>query len=420
MDVIIEKSEVDGKASPPPSKSYTHRVFIAASLSRKCEIDNYLISEDTLATLRSCSKIGADFVRRDGLTIRGVDEIVAEGYFNMANSGTTLRLFTGLLSLSKSGRFAVLDGDGSLRKRPNHQLVEALKKLGAEVRGDVEFRPPFWVKGVIKGGRVVIEKVISSQFISSLLISLPLATGNSEVAIRRMKSGPYVDITLHVLDESGIKIEREGTKYYVEGEQSYRLRKFSIPSDFSSASYLIAAGLLSGKVVVENMFDSEQGDKRIVEICRKMGGRVKWSKDRGTIVAEKSELEGVSVDASQIPDLVPTIAVLGAVAGGKTEIHNAEHLRYKEIDRIEGIYRNLTSLGVEVKKKRDGIVVYGGKYNFRGTVNSFGDHRMALAFSLLGLLGEVRVKNAEVVSVSYPSFFETLKKLGAKVFISRE
>ncbi len=424
MDVIVKKSEISGEIIPPPSKSYTHRAFIAASLSTSSRVDNCLVSDDTLATLRACGKIGADFVRRGGFIIRGTNEIYADGYFDMANSGTTLRIFTGLLSLSKSGKFAIIDGDESLRKRPNHQLVKALKELGAEIRGSGDFRPPFWVKGLIKGGEVLIEEAISSQFISSLLFSLPLAIGNSEVVVQSMKSRPYVDITMHVLDESGIRIEMEteetggkdkNVKYYIDGEQNYRMRSFTVPSDFSSASYLIAAGLISGKVVIENVFDSRQGDRKIVEICRDMGGKVKWRKDKGIIIAEKSTLYGISVDASHIPDLVPTIAVLGSIAHGKTEIFNAEHLRYKEIDRIQGIYRNLTSLGVEVEVKKDGLIIQGKKGHFRGAVNSFGDHRMALAFSLLGLLGEVRIKNAEVVDVSYPSFFEDLRKLGGKI-----
>ena len=164
------------------------------------------------------------------------------------------------------------------------------------------------------------------------------------------------------------------------------------------------------------MFESKQGDKAIVDIAREMGGKVRWDKDSGVIVAEKSELEGVEVDAKDIPDLVPTISVLASVARGKTVIYNAEHLRLKEIDRIEGIYSNLKSLGVDVKMRDDGLEIVGGRIE-GGAVDSFGDHRMALAFSLLGLVSAkgVLVKNAEVVSVSYPNYFEVLKKLGVEV-----
>ncbi len=413
MDVLVKKSEVEGSATPPPSKSYTHRAFLASALSRSSTVENALISDDTLATLNCCFRMGAEFVRRgDVFKFRGCDEI-GGGYFYCANSGTTLRLFLGVLSLSKYE--SVLDGDGSLRKRPNYELARAIESLGARVRGFGMFEPPLWVRGVLKGGEVEI-RAKSSQFVSSLLFALPMARGDSTLRVLDVKSKPYIDITLHVLEESGIRVEREGLTFWMDGEQEYRLRAFRVPSDFSSASYLIAAGVLSGRVEVRGMFESRQGDKRIVDLVREMGGRVRWDKERGVILAERSEIEGIDVDAGDIPDLVPTIAVLASVAKGRTVIYNAEHLRIKEIDRIEGIYRNLRALGVEVRKRRDGVEITGGEVE-GGTVDSFGDHRMALAFSLLGLVAEkgVLVKNADVVSVSFPNYFEVLRNLGAKV-----
>ncbi len=412
MEAIVKKSEINGVVDPPPSKSYTHRAFISAALSPKGRIYNALVSEDTISTLRGCIKLGAEVYRGGYWEIRGVDEISSSGYFNFENSGTTLRIFTGVLSLSTSPYFAILDGDTSLRKRPNRELAQALMKLGAKLLGDEMFRPPIKVRGILKGGEIEI-KAVSSQFVTSLLFSLPLARYESRIKILEIKSRPYIEISLHVLEKSGVKIDREGNEFTIYPDQRFNLRSFTVPIDFSSASYLIAAGLLAGKVVLNNVTESKQGDKRIVEICKEMGGNVEWKGEK--IIAEKSELEGIAVDASDIPDLVPTIAVLGAVAKGKTRIYNAEHLRLKEIDRIEGIAKNLRSLGVSVKVKEDGLEISGGKREFKGTVDSFGDHRMALAFSLLGLLGEVKCKNAEVVSVSYPGFFDVLRLLGAEV-----
>ena len=412
MDVIVKKSFISGKTSAPPSKSYTHRAIIAGSLSKKSRIINPLISDDTLATIRSCEKIGAEIIKKfNTLMICGTDHI-NPNYFNMQNSGTTLRIFLGLTSLCPYK--SVLDGDRSLRSRPNLELAEALKSLGACIKGCENYRPPLWVKGVVKGGSVKIS-AMSSQFVTSLLMSLPLAIGDSELIVKSLKSKPYVDITLHVLSDSGIKIDRENNTYYIYGEQDYNLREFRVPSDFTSISYLISAGILAGEVIIEGAFDSMQGDKKIIEICKEMGAYVKWDKDNGVIYARKSDLEGIDVNAEEIPDLVPTIAVLAAVAKGKTRIYNAEHLRIKEIDRIEGIYKNLKSLGVEVKKTEDGLEIKGCKREFKGVVNSFGDHRMAMAFSLLGLIGEVKVRNAEVVSVSFPDFFEKLESIGASI-----
>jgi len=414
MDIVISKSEIFGEARAPPSKSYTHRAFISAALSKKAVVVNPLISDDTIATLNACKKIGAKYVRKGNcFEFRGVSEIEGGCYFNFENSGTTLRIFTGLLSLSPLK--STLDGDKSLRTRPNKELVLALKKLGAKADGDELFRAPFSVQGVIKGGNVEI-KAPSSQFITSLLYTLPLAKFDSCIKILSTKSRPYIEVTLEVLENSGINILKEKDAFVIPAGQEYKLRRFEVPADFSSASYLIAAGILAGEVKIRNILDSRQGDKKIVEICREMGAEIDWNKKDGVITARKSELCGISFDASDTPDLVPTIAILSAVAKGETEIYNAEHLRIKEIDRIRGIAVNLRSLGVEVDERKDGLRIMGkeNKY-FKGTVDSFGDHRIALAFSLLGLLGEVRVRNAEVVSVSYPDFFETLKKLGAKV-----
>ncbi len=410
MDVEICKSDVEGEVTPPPSKSYTHRAFLSSSLSKRSKVYNPLISEDTIATLRCCKKIGADFLRKDHFEFFGCEEI-RPGYFYVSNSGTTLRLFMGILSLSNGT--SVLDGDESIRRRPNLELAIALNRLGACVRGFGDYSAPVWIRGILKGGELEI-KAKSSQFISSLLFSLPLAKYDSIVKIKEVKSKPYIDITLHVLGESGIEIERENLTFYIKGNQDYRLKIFEVPADFTSASYLISAGVLAGKVILRHVYESKQGDAVIVDIVKEMGGKVKWRRERGILIAEKSELEGIEIDARDIPDLVPTISVLGAVAKGETVIRNAEHLRFKETDRIETIYRNLRSLGVDVKKRWDGLTVRGGNVK-GGVVDSFGDHRIALAFSVLGLISKVKIKNAEVVNVSYPNFFEVLRDLGANI-----
>jgi len=427
MDVLVRKSEINGKVLPPPSKSYTHRAFFAASLSRSCIVLNPLYSGDTLSTLKSCEFLGAKVrAEKDRTFFEGVDIIECSGYINVENSGTTLRILLGLLAQSPSE--SVVDGDESLRKRPNKTLALALKKLGASVKSkSADYAAPVSIRGKIKGGNVEI-KAESSQFVSSLLFTLPLCDENSNVRVIELKSKPYIDVTLHVLNEAGVEVDKEevdgeveskGIEFFICGGQNYSLKEFKVPSDFSSASYLIAAGLMAGKVVIEGMFDSMQGDRRIVEVAKEMGGNVKWDKEKGVIVAELSELEGIEVDASDIPDLVPTIAVLGAVAKGKTVVKNAEHLRIKEIDRIKGCYENLRALGVEVEEKKDGIVVRGLKNpaEVAGTVNSLGDHRMALSFSLLGLISKkgVLIKNAEVVNISYPDYFRVLKEIGANV-----
>ena len=408
MDVEIRKSDVDGVISAPPSKSYTHRAFFSAALSKKSAVRDPLISEDTVATLNSCRKMGARFIRKSGnFFFLGTDEIKS-GYYNAMNSGTTLRILISLLSLSP--HTSLLDGDSSLRKRPNRELVIALRNLGARIFGDKAFRIPLKVKGVINAGDVEISGK-SSQFATSLLFALPLLDRESAVRVGRIKSKPYIDITIDVLEKSGVRIDAEENVFYIY-PSDFRLRELIIPPDYSSMSYLISAGLLAGRVVIVNAFDSKQGDRKFLEIAREMGGRVKKKGEK--IVAEKSELEGIEFDAGNTPDLVPTVAVLGAVARGETRIFNAEHLRIKETDRIKTVVDNLKRLGVHAEERKDGLIVRGGTVR-NSIVDSYGDHRIAMAFSLLGLVSEVTVNNAECVSVSYPKFYDDLRKIGARV-----
>ncbi|MET1125102.1 MAG: 3-phosphoshikimate 1-carboxyvinyltransferase [Archaeoglobaceae archaeon] len=408
MDVVVSRSEINGVAVPPPSKSYTHRALIAASLSGRARVFNPLFSEDTIATMRACRNMGARIERkRDFLLIEGCD--VRGGYYYFANSGTTLRIFIALLAMT--GDTSTLDGDASLRRRPNRELAIAVEKLGGRVWGRGGYEAPLRVRGIMKGGEVEL-KAMSSQFVTALLFALPLAKFESKI-VANVTSKPYIDVTLHVLEESGVRVWSEDA-YYVE-PSDFRLRKFRVPVDFSSASYLIAAGLLAGEVRILNAYDTFQGDKKIVDVARQMGGDVRWNREEGVIVARRSELEGVEFDARETPDLVPTVAVLAAAAKGVSVIRNAEHLRIKESDRIATICRNLRALGFEVEEYADGMKIVGRSGNFSGTVDSFGDHRIAMSFSLLGLLGKIKVRGAECVSVSFPGFFEVLRSLGARV-----
>ncbi len=415
MNVKVEKSEIEGVVRPPPSKSYTHRALISSALSRKSRILHPLISRDTMATVRGCEIIGAEIQRRKNeIHVSGVDDIApAEDYFYADNSGTTLRFFTALLSHSDSE--IIIDGDDSLRNRNSIPLIKALNHLGAKITSN-SGRPPLKIRGVLKGGEVEID-AWSSQFLSSLLISLPLCKEESRVYVKNLRSRPYVSITEEILIRSGIKFFRDENfrVYDIDGNQEYNLKEIKIPIDYSSASFMIALGVLSGEVEIEGAEKSQQGDERIVDIIKEMGGDVKWRD--GKITSRKSEIEGITVDGRDIPDLVPVIAVLSAVAKGTTEITDIEHLRKKETDRIETISLNLRKLGVDVKEMKGGMIIRGKERIDGGKIDSFGDHRIAMAFSILGTVSTngIEIINAECVSISYPGFFRDLIMLGAKV-----
>ena len=431
MNATVRKSRIKGEITAPPSKSYTHRAIAIASLSQKSDIFYPLISEDTKATINAAECLGAvveydEPVRK--ITIEGTDgkPRTPEDVINAENSGTTLRFFTAISALCEGT--TVLTGDASLRKRPNSPLLMALNDLGAEaisIKGDGT--APIEVKGKLKGGETAMDASISSQFISALLIACPLADKPSYIAANNLSSVPYMRMTVEVLEQAGVKIpfSRSSNDYafHVEGGKRYELRRFTVPGDFSSASYLLAAAVITdSELRITNLFPSAQGDSRIVEILREMGADIKWAEESGVVEVKgtkEAELRGIKVDMRENPDLVPTIAVSAAVATGTTEITGAAHLRYKETDRLRFLTEELRKMGVRIKEKEDGLVIEGGKKGGlrAAKVYSHDDHRLAMALCIAALsaTGETVIEGAECAEVSYPSFFVDIRNLGADI-----
>ncbi|MBC7110233.1 MAG: 3-phosphoshikimate 1-carboxyvinyltransferase, partial [Archaeoglobi archaeon] len=283
MRAIIKRSRLSGEVIAPPSKSYTHRAIVLASLSRESEIQNPLIARDTRATMRACEKIGAEMEfdeERSVLKIRGVESSpsLPDDVINAENSGTTLRFMTGVCSTIPG--ISVLTGDDSLRRRPNAPLINALNELGARVistKGDGT--APLIVEGKLKGGFTSISGDVSSQFLSSLLISTPLAEESSEIEITsRIESRPYINMTLEMLRLSKIKVEERGNRFIVPGSQNFEFPEiFRIPGDFSSAAFIICgAAITQSSVRVGNLEPSRQGDSAIIDILLDMGGNIEW------------------------------------------------------------------------------------------------------------------------------------------------
>ncbi|MDI6885089.1 MAG: 3-phosphoshikimate 1-carboxyvinyltransferase, partial [archaeon] len=344
---------------------------------------------------------------------------------------TTLRFFTAISSLCEGA--AVLTGDASLRKRPNLPLLNSLNDLGSEAfstRGDGT--APIVVKGRLRGGETMIDTSISSQFISALLIACPLAEKNSYLLANNLTSVPYMRMTTEVLEKAGVEVHfsRSTTShdysFEVEGGKRYDLRRFTVPGDFSSASYLLAAAALTeSELKIRNLFPSAQGDARIVELLREMGAEIRWDKEEGVVEARGAEaatLKGIKVNMRENPDLVPTIAVLAAVAAGTTEITGVAHLRYKETDRLKFLTEELRKMGVRIEEKEDGLLIEGKKKRElkAAKVYSHEDHRLAMALCIAALSadGETVIEGAGCASISYPSFFEDMLALGSDITLS--
>ncbi|HEY9247102.1 MAG TPA: 3-phosphoshikimate 1-carboxyvinyltransferase, partial [Candidatus Methanoperedens sp.] len=279
MNLTIQRSEVRGTVNAPPSKSYTHRAIAIAALSKKAKVRNPLISEDTKATIRASEAFGASIESRNGwLDIRGFEGKpgTPDNVIDVANSGTTLRIMTAVASLADG--VSVLTGDASIRTRPNTPLLAALNDLGAAAFStrDNGFAP-LVVRGKMKGGRVSIDGSISSQFISALLIACPFAQNETMISIKgELKSRPYVNITIDMLRGAGAQIRThdDAGSFIVPPSQELNMSSYNVPGDFSSASYMMAAGALCGEIAIKNLYPSEQGDSVLIDILGKMGARI--------------------------------------------------------------------------------------------------------------------------------------------------
>ncbi len=425
MRVSINKSSsIKGEVFAPPSKSYTHRAITLAALSEKAVVHRPLISADTLATIRASRMFGASIEEKEeDLIIQGVNgkPKVPDDVIDAANSGTTLRFMTAIAGLTDG--ITVLTGDSSLRTRPNGPLLEVLNRLGVKAcstRGNE--RAPIVVKGGLEGSEVEINGSISSQFISALLIACPLAESSTTLSIiGKLKSRPYADVTIEMLELAGIKIhteENNGTKFIIPGKQKYNIKEYTVPGDFSSASYLLAsAAMLEGsEVTVKNLFPSKQGDLVIIEVLEHMGADITWDREAGKVTVRGGKnLKAITFDAGATPDLVPTVAVLAAVAEGTSRIENAEHVRYKETDRLRALATELPKMGVRLIEEKDSLTITGG--NLQGAeVHGWDDHRIVMALTMAGMIaGNTTIDTTESVSISYPDFFKDMHNLGAKI-----
>ncbi|RQG97920.1 3-phosphoshikimate 1-carboxyvinyltransferase [Natrarchaeobius chitinivorans] len=426
MHVTISPSSVEGTIRAPPSKSYTHRAILAAGYADRTTVRDALWSADTRATARAVELFGGDVDRRNGgaLEIDGFDGQpgVPSAVIDCDNSGTTMRLVTAAAALADGT--SVLTGDESLRSRPQGPLLEAIADLGGDAmstRGNG--RAPLVVTGPITGDSVSIPGDVSSQYITALLMAGAVTESGIEITLEtELKSAPYVDITLELLEDFGVDARRTDDGFAVEGGQRYGVDggEYAVPGDFSSISYPLAAGAIAGEngVRIEGAQPSAQGDTAIVEIVDRMGATVDWDREAGAIDVSAGSLEGIEVSVEDTPDLLPTIATLGAVADGDTHITNAEHVRYKETDRVSAMAEELGKLGVESTEERDSLTIHGGDSRLEGAaVDGRGDHRIVMALALAGLVadGETTIAGAEHVDVSFPGFFDVLEGLGASL-----
>lgn len=423
MRIKITPSKVSGEVSAPPSKSYSHRAVILATLADgESIIENPLLSDDTNYTLEACRALGADIaIESDSLTVKGTGGRISPRQETIfaGNSGSTIRMIAPLAASSPTR--IVLDGDERLRQRPMGDLLSALQSLGVHARSlNNNGCPPLEIQGgEFKANQVSLSGAVSSQPISALLMAAPYTRKGLTIKINGgLRSRPYIDITLEAMSAFGVAaVNRSYREFIIEGNQEYKARNYRIEGDYSSAAYFLAAGAIGGgPVTVTNLKnDSVQGDKYLLTILEGMGASVDYDQE-SVKVSGTGGLKGVSISLSDYPDIVPTVAVVAAFAGGKTEINDIGHLSFKESDRIKDTAAELAKMGIKTEVSADRMVIYGGRPS-GAEIEAHNDHRLAMSFGLAALFaqGETIINGAEAVSKSYPQFFADLARLGARV-----
>ena len=410
----------DATIAVPGSKSYTNRALLVAAMARGVStVTGALFSDDTRYMSASLRKLGVEIdadEKRATFNVHGNGGSIpvsgAELY--IGNSGTTSRSLTAYVSLGH-GKF-VIDGDEPMRHgRPISDLLNALRQIGISARSQFEngHLPVIVEANGLTGGKTRLDVSKSSQFLTALLLIAPCAKNDMEIEIVGAREMPYIDITLAVMEAFGVKVVNEDYRYFrIEGGQQYQPRVYNIEPDASNASYFFAAAALTGgRVTVQHLhLDSAQGDVQFLNILEQMGCQITVS-DAGITVTGPPQLKGIDVDMRAISDTSLTLAAIAPFADSKVTIRNIEHTRWQETDRIHAMVAELRKLGVPVVEHRDGLEISPAPIT-PAAIDTYEDHRVAMAFSLVGLKTYgIRINDPECVSKTFPNYFEVFEEL---------
>ena len=419
MNCKVEKSKISGEVTCPSNKSYTHRgIFLASLAGNNSKVENILLSADTKATIEACRKFGA-IIEVDNSTLV-VKESIKIGTkvpeINTENSGTTIRIAIGIASLFSEK--ITLTGDSSIQKRPMQPLLDALSSIGAKCNSK-DGNPPVTIEGSVSGGEIKIPGNLSSQFISSLLISAPLTQKGINLSIEGdLVSKPYLDATIATMRKFGVTVQTLiPYKKYNISPQIYKNTTFTVPIDFSSLALLLSFTVLNGNNVIikGSMGNLPQGDEAFIDFLEQLGVSVIISNDE-IKVKSPDKLKGGVFDLRNSPDLLPPLAILSLISSEPIEIVNVKHARLKETDRIAILSRELPKIGINVEEKEDGLILESSGNLRSAELNSENDHRLFMAFCIAGTyIGDCVVTDSKSVEVSYPSFIQEMNRLGAKI-----
>lgn len=414
-DVKFSPFLPNGTVNVPPSKSDVHRAIICAAMANGVSrISPVALSNDIKATIGCIKALGADAVLENNvLTVDGTNMYKNKtALLDCGESGSTLRFFIPIAAVGNIN--ATFVGKGKLPQRPIGIFTEALPKAGTVCK--TEGGLPLEIKGQLKSGIFKIPGNVSSQFITGLLLALPILEGDSEIVLTSpLESVGYIAMTIRTMKQFGVNIQATEKGWHIKGGQSYKTCDYTTDGDWSQAAFFMVLGAVSGKVTVKGVAkDSTQGDKKCAEILARFGAKVTQLDNEVTV--EKGELKAITIDASQIPDLVPVLSVCAAFAEGTTRIINAERLRIKECDRLKATAELLNNLGGKVKELSDGLEITGVSSLKGGNVNGYNDHRIVMSAAVCAARSDEDITATFAMSInkSYPDFYIDYNSIGGK------
>lgn len=393
--VKINNSILSGEVIIPPSKSAAHRALICSFLAGGGSVSPIIDSNDMKATVGVIN------------SLKNGEEVL-----DCIESGSTLRF---MIPVAASlGRAVTFTGQGRLPQRPIGEYADLLPAHNVSVKCDGTL--PMKISGQLRNGSYEVSGDVSSQYITGLLLALANLDGDSAVILKTpLQSKPYVDMTVKVMKDFGVDVRETDFGYLIHGGQKYNKIDYTVEGDWSQAAFFLVAGAIGGDVTVSGLdMNTAQGDKAILDVLKSFGAEPMINKN--SVRCVKSELKGAVVDATDIPDLVPIIAVLAAFSQGETVIKGAQRLRYKESDRIESVVENLKLIGADVTETPDGMIINGTDNMYSAVLKGYNDHRIVMAFSVAGLFlnGETVIDDAQSINKSYPAFFEDYNRIGGK------
>ncbi len=414
MKKSVRPSTISGSVKAPPSKSVMQRAVAAALLDeRESRLRSISDCNDGVAALRVAELLGASVMRSgDEVRIRGGLKPSGDP-LNCGEGGLCIRMFTPIASLVE--RPLTITGEGSLLVRPVDMIEKPLRNLGVTCSTNNGF-PPIRVQGPLRGGVAEVDGRVSSQFLTGLLLALPIAAADSELRVIDLKSIAYVDITLMMLRAFGVEVDHtDYATFRIRGGQHYTVGDFTVEGDWSAAAFLLVAGAIAGKVKVTGVRpDSAQADRGILRVLELAGVALDISEH--AIIAGRSSLNAFTFDATHCPDLFPPLVALACNCRGTTHIRGVERLRHKESDRAAVLMREFSHLGAHMEIAGNTMQIRGGELT-GGSAFANNDHRIAMALAVAALTagGEVVIDDAESVAKSFPSFFEKLAQIGGDI-----